>query len=209
MANPSFYEHVNAPLIAGKPAECMIEIAAKRIQLLPLVQQEMKSLHGDTSSLQCLLVIGAQIQTPPSSWSLPWPFNQHTSRERQPEARNVATSDSPEHFQMGDLNTLNNYVRRGLDKEAEKELLNLGLSAQIENCARILVQARRSRADTLNWEIFAFATRYRCSLCQEQGRDSGILDKPTFFDHVDIIHNFYDLPPERGLEVQTESIMQL
>jgi hypothetical protein len=209
MANPSFYEHVNAPLIIGKPAECMVETTAKSTQLLPLIEQELNFLHGNTSSLQCLLEIGAQSKTPPSSWSIPWPFNQHQSSKPQPEAECIATSDPLEHFQIGDLSILASYIRRGLNKEAEKHFLTLGLSAQMENCAKVLVQARRSRADTMNWEIFAFANRYKCSICQEQGQDSGILDKPTFFDHVDVVHNFYDLPAECGFKIQTESLTRL
>jgi hypothetical protein len=208
MANPSFYEHVNAPLMIGKPAECMIETTAKSSQLLPLMEQEIISLHGNTSSLQCLLEIGAQSKTPPSSWSIPWPFYQQSSKP-QPEAGSITTSDPPEHFQIGDLSILASYIRRGLNKEAEKHFLTLDLSAQMENCARALVQARRSRADTMNWEIFAFANRYKCSICHEQGQDSGILDKPTFFDHVDVVHNFYDLPPECGFKIQTESLTRL
>jgi hypothetical protein len=208
MANPSFYEHVNAPLMIGKPAECMIETTAKSSQLLPLMEQEIISIHGNTSSLQCLLEIGAQSKTPPSSWSIPWPFYQQSSKP-QPEAGSITTSDPPEHFQIGDLSILASYIRRGLNKEAEKHFLTLDLSAQMENCARALVQARRSRADTMNWEIFAFANRYKCSICHEQGQDSGILDKPTFFDHVDVVHNFYDLPPECGFKIQTESLTRL
>jgi hypothetical protein len=209
MANPSSYEHVNAPLIAGKPAECMVEITAKNIQLVPLIEQELNSLYGNTSSLQCLLELGAQCPNPPSTWSIPWPFNRHQSSRQQIGAESVTTPNTLEHLQIGDLSTLAGYVRKGFHKEAENHLLTLGLSARLENCARILVQARRSRADTLNWEIFAFANWYKCSICQEQGRDSGILDKPSFFDHVDMVHNFYDLPPEQGFKIQTESSMQL
>lgn len=209
MANPSSYEHVNAPLIAGKPAECMVEITAKNTRLLPLIEQEVNSLYGNTSSLQCLLELGAQSPNPPSSWSIPWPFNRYQPSRRQQEAESITSPNTLEHLQIGDLSTLASYVQKGLHKEAENHFMTSGLSTQLENCARTLVQARRSRADTLNWEIFAFANRYKCSVCQEQGRDSGILDKPHFFDHVDIVHNFYDLPPEEGFKIQTESLMRL
>lgn len=200
MANPSSYEHVNTPLSAGKPAECMVETTAKSVQLLPLIEEELKSLYGNTSSLQCLLELGAQSPNLPSSWSIPWPFKRHQPSKRPQEAESVTTPDTPEHLQIGDLSTLASHVRKGLHQEAEFHFMTLGLFAQLESFARTLVQARRSRADTLNWEIFAFANRYKCSICQEQGCDSGILDKPSFFDHVDMVHNFYDLPPEQGFK---------
>ncbi|THY62751.1 hypothetical protein D6C97_03152 [Aureobasidium pullulans] len=209
MANPSYFESVDIRLDPRKPAECMIEATTKDINLSSLAEQEVKLVYDSTSSLHCLLEIGGQAEKASSSWRFPWSSNEVQTDHFRSEAENNTFAANLEKIRVTDLNVLAHHITRGSRVQAENFCLARGLYAQLEKCARLLVEARRARADTSNWEIFAFSDRYTCSICRGEGRDSGILDKPAFFDHVDFTHEFYGLAPPEMMKIQEESKLKL
>ncbi|TIA05945.1 hypothetical protein D6C81_10160 [Aureobasidium pullulans] len=209
VANPSYKEYVNVRLDATKPAEGMTGTPTKGFNYHPLIEEEIKLLHGETSFLQYLLEIGSQPKKPASRWLPCLPFERARSVNRYLEAKGDVSAEGRQHLHISGLKELASCLRNKSRAEAEKYCLDQGLGDKLENCAQSLVKARRARASTFNWETFAFTERYSCSLCRKEGHSTGILDEPAFFDHVDFVHNFYDLPPPHMFEIQNESWMEL
>lgn len=208
MANPRYREHVNARLEAQKPAEHMVG-AANDINYARLIAEEIQLAYHRTGRLQYLLEIGSQPKKSPSSWRSCWPFNKVQSDRKRLEAKSTMVSDDFEHVQIGNLNELADFDTSKFTAEAEAYCPAQGLYDKLESCARALVKSRRARASTIEWKIFAFSDRYLCSVCRKEGHEVDILDKPAFLDHVDFVHDFYDLEPPEMFKIQKESRVEL
>jgi hypothetical protein len=209
MTNSKHREYVNACLEALRPAEQMVGAVAKTANLTRLVADEVQLAHHETGSLRYLLEIGSQPKRSPSAWRSCWPFNKAQSDSKGLDIKSTANLEDFEHFRIGSLDELTGYVRGKPAARAEEYCSAQGLYDKLESCARVLVESRRSRASTIQWEIFAFSDRYLCSLCRKEGHDIGILDKPAFLDHVDSVHDFYDLEPPEMFKIQKESSVEL
>ncbi|KAG9848048.1 hypothetical protein KCU98_g5418, partial [Aureobasidium melanogenum] len=208
MANPRYREHVKAYLEAHGREEHMVG-AANNIDFARLIAEEVQSAYTRTGRLQYLLEIGSRPKKSLSSWRSCWPFNKAQSDRKRLEVKSTMTPKDFEHVQIGNLNELAGYVRSKSTAEAEEYCLAQGLYDKLDSCARVLVESRRARASTIEWEIFAFSDRYLCSVCRKEGHKIDILDKPAFLDHVDFVHDFYDLEPPEMFKIQKESRVEL
>lgn len=66
--------------------------------------------------------------------------------------------------------------------------------SELQACAEALVSMRRRRAETYQWEEFAFGNKYRCHICEEANETPPILDcRADFMDHLRRKH---ESPPE-------------
>ncbi|TIA28952.1 hypothetical protein D6C79_10091 [Aureobasidium pullulans] len=208
IANPSHHESVDTQLVSQNSVARMTGATTKDIDFTSLIEDELDYLHHGKASLRCLVELGGQSERQPSIWRSCLPFGKAPSDGHEYEPKINASSGNHQHFQLKDLHELASHVTSSVT-EAEKYCSDKGLYRIVESCARVLVKARRSRADTANWEIFAFSDRYSCSICRTEGGDSGILDKPAFFDHVEYTHDFYELSPPDMIKVQNESKLKL
>jgi hypothetical protein len=95
--------------------------------------------------------------------------------------------------------------RRNLLKEIEKVteeyLRNKDVQEILCECANILVQRRRARAETSRWEAFAMGTRYRCMETKTKcfKKETRFLDREELLDHLVKDHN---LPPPDPISFQ-------
>ncbi|THV89467.1 hypothetical protein D6D27_06452 [Aureobasidium pullulans] len=208
VANPSYKEYVNVHLDATKSAEGMTGTPTKEFDYHPLIEEEIKLLHGETSFLQYLFEIGSQPKKPASRWLPCLPFERARSVDHFLEAKGDVSAEGRQHLRISGLKELANCLRNQSRAEAERYCLDQGLGDKLESCAQSLVKARRARASTFNWETFAFTDRYMCSVCRKEGPGPEILDEPAFFDHVDFVHDFYDLEPPEMFKIQEESWMK-
>lgn len=199
--------YVNACLEVQRPAEHMVGAAVTTLDFTRLVADEMQLAYHGKGSLQYLLELGNQSKKSPRRYC--WPFKKARPDAQDLDVKNTTKFGGCEHLRIGSLNELARYVRNNFLAEAEEYCSAGGLHDKLESCARVLVKSRRSRASTIEWEIFAFSDRYLCSVCRKEGRDITILDKPAFFDHVEFVHDFYDLEPPEMLQIQQESRVEL
>jgi hypothetical protein len=209
MANSKYCEYVNACLEAQRPAERMVGAAAKNVNYTRLVADEINLAYHNTGSLRCLLEIGSQPKKSSSARRSCWLFKKAHLKKKGLDIKNTTNLGDFEHLQIGSLSELAEYVRSRFTAEAEEYCSAQGLYDKLESCARVLVESRRSRASTIEWAIFAFSDRYQCSVCRKEGHPIGVLDKPAFFDHVDFVHDFYDLEPSEMFQIQKQSRVEL
>jgi hypothetical protein len=209
MANPNHYEHVDIHLKSQNHAEHMVATAARDIDFTGLVADEIELLYPNTSSLRCLLELGGQTKKPKSSWRTCWSFGRAPSKKQHLEIKSASGPKDLKKIKINGLKELAGFISEESMVEAENHCLVSGLYEQLDNYARLLVESRRSRARSLEWEIFALSDRYSCSICRKDGHNTGILDEPAFFDHVDFVHDFYHLPPPDMFKIQEESWMKL
>lgn len=210
MANSRYRQPFDARFKTQIPVEHKIG-AVNNINYARLIADEVQALYNRTERLQCLLEIGSEAKKTPSSWRSRscWPFNKTQPVRKYLGAKNTMAFKDSEHFQTGSLKELADYVTNKSMAEAEAYCLTQGLYDKLESCARVLVESRRSRASTFEWEIFAFSDRYMCSVCRKEGHEVDILDKPAFLDHVDYVHDFYNLEPPEMFKIQKESREEL
>jgi len=209
MADPSRYEHVDVRLNLQKPAQRMARTSARNIDLTGLIIDEVEHLYSDTSSLRCLLQLGGLPNKSSSSNRACWPFRKAQSNDQHLEVKSALDSKNLNKIRVSGLKILAGYISKGSLTEAERHCRVNGLYDQLEDHARTLVEARRSRARSLQWETFAFSDRYSCSICRKKDHDTGILDEPAFLDHVESVHDFYHLPRKEMFQIQEESLMEL
>ena len=209
MANPSHYEHVDVRLKLQKHAERMVQTTAQNINFTGLIMDEIQHLYPDTSSLRCLLELSGLPNRSSSSSRFCWPFGKAQSDDQHLKVKSALDSKHLDKIRVSGLKDLVGYISKGSLVEAEKYCMVHGLYDQLENFARTLVETRRSRARSLQWDIFALSDRYSCSICRKKGHDTGILDKPAFLDHVQFLHDFYQRPPQEMFQIQEQSWIKL
>lgn len=208
MANPKHRKPFDARIKTQIPVEHTIG-AANDGDYARLAANEVQVLYNRTGRLQCLLEIGSDMEKTSSSWRSCWPFNKTQPVKKRPRDKSTIALKDFEHFQIGNLKELSDCIASTSMAKAEEYCSVRGLYDKLESCARMLVEYRRSRASTIEWEIFAFSDRYMCSVCREEGHEIDILDKPAFLDHVDFVHDFYDLEPPEMFKIQKESRVEL
>jgi len=69
-------------------------------------------------------------------------------------------------------------------------------STELRDCAESLVSLRRRRAETYQWEEFAFGNKYQCHLCEEADTSTPPPEFECRADFIDHLRRKHESPPE-------------
>lgn len=170
------------------------------------VYREIHSEFPETSkaSIECLLSVGCGKKKPRTSSRDSSPGIREESYiekalTKRSEAENFTyhrlqgpedIPDIEEGFWRSDLKGEDTF--KAMQDVAKRYCKRKDVKAELEDCARTLVENRQRRATTAGWEVFA-GIRYRCLLCRPHVRGTVICEnRGAFIEHLQLEH---EVPP--------------